>query len=66
MKRLLVLILLLNFSFVKAQNQEILSSDRPGQALSSSVVGNHVFQIQTGIDFSNENSIFLPSSYANI
>ena len=63
MKRLLVLILLLNFSFVKAQNQEILSSDRPGQALSSSVVGNHVFQIQTGIDFSNENSIFLPSSY---
>lgn len=45
MKRLLVLILLLNFSFVKAQNQEVLSSDRPGQALSSSVVGNHVFQI---------------------
>ena len=63
MKRLLVLILLLNFSFLKAQNQEVLSSDRPGQALSSSVVGNHVFQIQTGIDFSNENSNFLPSSY---
>ena len=63
MKRLLVLILLLNFSFLKAQNQEVLSSDRPGQALSSSVVGNHVFQIQTGIDFSNENLNFLPSSY---
>ncbi len=46
-----------------AQNESSLSSDRPGQALSSNLVGNTVFQIQPGVDFLNTSDVFLLNSY---
>ncbi len=48
---------------VSAQNKDTLSSDRPGQALSSNTVGENVFQIQAGIDFLNSSSDFYPNSF---
>ncbi|QOD61739.1 transporter [Polaribacter haliotis] len=63
MKKLFLCILLLSATIANAQFTETLSSDRPGQALSSNTVGKNVFQIQAGIDFSENNSEFFPNSY---
>ena len=63
MKKLLLGIFILSSAFANAQFTETLSSDRPGQALSSSVVGKNVFQIQAGIDYFESASDFYPSSF---
>jgi hypothetical protein len=63
MRKIVLIFLLFSFSVVKAQYQEVLSSDRPGQALSANVVGKNVFQIQAGIDFFESTSNFYPGSY---
>ena len=39
-----------------AQTSEVITSDRPGQAMSNSVVGTKVFQIQSGVTFSKQDS----------
>ncbi len=63
MKKLLLSILILSSTIAGAQVSESLSSDRPGQALSTNVVGNKVFQIQPGIDYFKNSSTYLPNSY---
>ncbi|TXD46409.1 transporter [Polaribacter sp. IC073] len=63
MKKLLFIALVLTATMASAQYTEYLASDRPGQALSSSTVGEKVFQVQTGIDFTESTSEFYPSSY---
>lgn len=63
MKKLLFSFLVLSTTIVSAQFTETVSSDRPGQALSSSTVGKKIFQIQAGIDFFESSSDFYPSSY---
>lgn len=63
MKKILFIALILSTAFANAQFSKTLSSDRPGQALSSSTVGKKVFQVQSGIDFVESSSEFQPSSY---
>ena len=63
MKKLFFFILILTASVAKAQFTEVLTSDRPGQAFSANTVGKNVFQVQTGIDFFDNNSQFYPNSY---
>ena len=63
MKKILFGILILSTTIVSAQFTEILSSDRPGQALSTNVVGKNVFQIQPGIDYFKNSKTYLPNSY---
>ncbi|MFK8059709.1 MAG: transporter [Polaribacter sp.] len=63
MKKVLLCAFFLTTIFSHAQFTEILSSDKPGQALSGSVVGKNVFQIQAGIDYFESVSDFFPSSY---
>ena len=60
MKKVLFIALVLTATMTSAQYTTYLTSDRPGQALSSSTVGKKVFQIQAGIDFTSE---FYPNSY---
>ncbi|QTD37481.1 transporter [Polaribacter batillariae] len=63
MKKLFFAVFIFCSTIASAQFTESLSSDRPGQALSSSVVGKNVFQIQAGIDYFESTSNFYPSSY---
>ena len=64
MKKILIFICFITCCKIFSQASEVLSSDRPGQALSVATVGNNVFQLQPGVDFSNHfNSIFLNSYF---
>lgn len=63
MKNILLILCLFFLSKINAQINESLSSDRPGQAISTSIVGKNVFQIQPGIDYFNKPEVFLPNSY---
>ena len=64
MKKLILIAFLLSISIINAQFTEVLSSDRPGQALSVNTVGKNVFQIQAGIDYFDTTSASIyPSSY---
>lgn len=63
MKKFILIFSLLFAIQFNAQTGESLSSDRPGQALSSSVVGKNVFQIQAGIDYFKNADVYLPNSY---
>ncbi|WP_155810395.1 hypothetical protein [Polaribacter sp. Hel_I_88] len=63
MKKIVFLCFVLFSITVKAQFTESLASDRPGQALSVNTVGKNVFQNQTGIDFFENNSLYVPSSF---
>lgn len=63
MKKVFLLITLLSSIFVFSQQNEVLSSDRPGQALSTNIVGNKVFQVQPGVDFFSSGAFFVPNSY---
>ena len=63
MKKYILLFLLFLTTIVNAQITEPLSSDRPGQALSTNVVGKNVFQIQPGVDFFSSSAFFVPNSY---
>ena len=63
MKNLLFFLFLLSSKIGCAQFAEILSSDRPGQALSVNTVGKNVFQTQAGMDFFDNTSYFHPNSF---
>ena len=63
MKKVLFSILILSTTIASAQFTEKLTTDRLGQALSSSTVGEKVFQIEAGIGFFDSSSDFYPSSY---
>jgi hypothetical protein len=61
-KKIVFIFLMLITTVAKAQFTETLASDRPGQALSATTVGENVFQTQTGIDFFDSTSYFYPTS----
>ena len=63
MKKLLFIALVLITTIASAQYTESLTSDRPGQALSTGTVGKNVFQIQAGVDYFDSSAQFYPSSY---
>lgn len=63
MKRIVSILLVLTSISVQGQFTETLTSDRPGQALSSNTVGKNVFQIQAGLDFLDNATNFYPNSY---
>ncbi|WP_088324782.1 hypothetical protein [Polaribacter tangerinus] len=63
MKKFTLLAFLLCTTITTAQFTEVLTSDRPGMALSPNTVGKYVFQTQTGIDFQDGFSISNPNSY---
>ncbi|MBB6459271.1 transporter [Flammeovirga kamogawensis] len=56
-----ILITFIFFSInVKAQFSETISSDRPGQSFTATTLGRKVVQVQTGFNFSNEDSDSTP------
>lgn len=63
MKRLLFLLIFFSSYICFSQEISSFSSDRPGQAFSSTIITSKVFQVQTGFDYYSSQDLFNINSY---